>query len=147
VEVKAQVGNVNSSSTATERDTIKLPKFNGSMSWIPFHCQFKAEVKHKWADNQKAIHVLAIDDLHSIPTNVRYEDNAEGADGHFGVHPLAVVYHSHLKTRTKLNGESLQDSVFTIKQQAPCDFDGIYVKLTICSMWPQFIQKSKTRLI
>jgi hypothetical protein len=75
VEVKPQVGHVYFSSTAPERDTIKLPKFNGSMSWIPFHCQFKVAVKHKWADNEKAIDLLAISALHIIPTNVRYEDS------------------------------------------------------------------------
>jgi hypothetical protein len=123
VEVKAQVGNVISSSTATERDTIKLPKFNGSMSWIPFHCQFKAEVKHKWADNQKAIHVLAINDLHSILTNVGYEDNAEAVDVHFGDRPMALAYRFQLKKRTKLNGESLQDFIFANRQQAHCEVD------------------------
>jgi hypothetical protein len=103
------VGHGNSSSTATERETIKQPKFNGSLSWIPFYCQFKAPVKDKWADNKNAIHILAINALHIIPTNVRYEDNAEALDGHFVDCPLAMVYHSHLRTRTKLTVESLQD--------------------------------------
>jgi hypothetical protein len=64
VEVEAQVRHGNSSSTATERDTIKPPM--GSLSWIPFHCHFKAVVKHNWADREKAMHLLAINALHSI---------------------------------------------------------------------------------
>jgi hypothetical protein len=106
------------------------------MSLNPFHCHFNAVVKHKWAENKKAIQVLAINALHIIPTNVRYQVNAEALDGHFGDRPVAVVYHSQLKTRTKLTGESLQDFVFSIMQQAHCIPDGLPVKLTICSIWP-----------
>lgn len=93
------------------------------MSWNPFHYHFNAVVKHKWADNKKTIQVLAINVLHIIPTNVMYEDNAEALDGHFGDRPVTVVYHSQLKTRTKQTGESLQDFVFTITQQAHCALD------------------------
>jgi hypothetical protein len=103
-------------------------------------------VKHNWVDREKAIHLLAINALHSIPTNVKYEENAEVLKGHIGDHPLAVVYHSQLKTRTKLTGEPLQDFTFTITQQAHCALDGLPVNLTICSTWAQFLRNSKTRL-
>jgi hypothetical protein len=53
------------------------------MSWIPFHCQFKSVVKQNWTDREKDIHLLAImQESHGIPTNAKYEANAEVLEGH-----------------------------------------------------------------
>jgi hypothetical protein len=36
-------------------------KFDGSISWTVFHCQFKAVADHNvWEDHEKAVHLFAI---------------------------------------------------------------------------------------
>jgi hypothetical protein len=66
------------------------------MSWTVFHCQLEAVAEHNnWIDWGKAtLQGQDADDLHNIPTEVRYKHITEELEGCSGDHQLAVVYHS-----------------------------------------------------
>jgi hypothetical protein len=56
--------------------------------------------------------------LHSIPTNVTYEETLQALEDRFIDQHFAAAYSSQLKTRTQRAGESLQDFATAIEQLA-----------------------------
>jgi chromosome segregation ATPase len=49
------------SSAGVNADKVKPPKFDGSTSWVVFHCQFDAAATHNdWTPREKAAHLLSV---------------------------------------------------------------------------------------
>jgi hypothetical protein len=106
-------------------DKVKPPKFDGSTSWVVFHCQFDAAAIHNdWTPREKAAHLLSVlqgqaaDVLHSVPAEASYEDIVGALQDRFGDHQLAVAYRSHLKARVQTSGETLQEFAAAVEQLA-----------------------------
>jgi hypothetical protein len=60
----------------TNVDRVKPPRFNGSLAWTIFHCQFEAMVGHNWALWEKATYLLSI--LHSVLAEAMWEEINQG---------------------------------------------------------------------
>jgi hypothetical protein len=87
--------------------------------------QFEAVAEHyKWAPCVKATHLVAAlqgwdsNVLHRVNKEAMYEKTTEALKGHSVEQHLATVYHTQLKTRTKIIGESLQGFTTTVEQLA-----------------------------
>jgi hypothetical protein len=44
--LESRTGRAGGGSAGANADKVKPPKFDGSTSWVVFHCQFEAEANH-----------------------------------------------------------------------------------------------------
>jgi hypothetical protein len=83
-------------------------------------------MEHNRTDWEKAAHILAVlrgqavDVLHSVITEARYEDVIGEPEGCYGGDQLAAVYHSQLKAQAWLISKSVQVFATTIELLAHC---------------------------
>jgi hypothetical protein len=105
-EIEDQAGYGVCGNKSGKAHRIKLPGFDGTMSWTvssPVQVRGRAQL-----DRLAILQVQAVDMLHSIPTEARYKDINEVLKGRYGEHQLPIENHSQLKARTQLIGKSLQ---------------------------------------
>ena len=105
--------------------TVKPQKFDSATSWAVFHRQFEAvAVQNNWMSNEKAAYLLsvlqgkAVDILHTVPADAKYEDIVGALQDRFGDHQLAAAYRSRLKARVQASSETLQEFAAAVEQLA-----------------------------
>jgi hypothetical protein len=80
-----------------------------------FRRQFENVVEHNyWTPSKKATYLISASNdpaahiLYGVPTGAMYEEVTEVLENRYSDHYLEAVFHSQLKRRTQLIGESLQ---------------------------------------
>jgi hypothetical protein len=93
-------GHTNDKGTGTSltvgaQDTVKLPRFSGTLSWTVVHRHFEVlVVQNNLTAWEKAMHLIAVlqgqaaDILHIVPEGAVYKDIVEVFSNHYGDHQL-----------------------------------------------------------
>jgi hypothetical protein len=107
--------------TETGAGTEQPSKSYGSMSRVMFRQQFKTAVEPRESHTHiTALSVPAAHILHGIPTRAMYKRVTEVLENCYSDHHLKAAFHSKLKRRALIGGESLQESAAIIDDLAHC---------------------------
>lgn len=113
VEARAELGSCRGN--MNQRSTAQPTKLEGSTSWAVFRQRIETLAEHNYRTPREkatypigAFNELDVHILHGIPTGVTYEV-VEGLENRYGDHLLETAFHSQLKRRAQLIGESVID--------------------------------------